>query len=79
MAITRSIRIEWPDGSVTRSPLPRAAKVRAGGLSNILLVWQGRLIVLWLKRVKGGWEPMTRSDAQRRGIAARRNERKGQA
>jgi hypothetical protein len=61
--LKRSIRVQWPDGMVNSVKLPCAARVKLGGLASIAVVWprsappdRQHLIVLWFRRIKGGWE-----------------------
>jgi hypothetical protein len=55
-AISRSIRLRLPDGSYKTVKLPKATGVKPGAHANFFVVYNERLYVFWVERIKGGWQ-----------------------
>ena len=54
--IRGSLGLRYPDGSEQRFKLPATANFRPGDRANIATVYDRRIYIFWLRRVKGGWE-----------------------
>ena len=56
MVLRRSIRVKGSDGAIHRVALPKASRVKLGGKASVPFCDGSRLVLLWFRRVKGGWE-----------------------
>ena len=51
----KHVYVKRPDGAMTKERLPDMKRVKHGGMANILVMVGGHLVVMWFRRVKGGW------------------------
>ena len=53
--LKRKFTVRLPDGSYRVQTLPDARRVKLGGKASLLFTFDGRMVVIWIERVKGGW------------------------
>ena len=56
--------VSYPDKPDEKVVLPSVKGVKLGGLYNSMLIYKGHFVLVWWKRVKGGWEHVEVRDVQ---------------
>ncbi len=61
---SRFFVVSYPDKPDEKVALPSVKGVKLGGLCNSMVIYKSHFVIVWWKRVKGGWQNVEVGDAR---------------